>query len=396
MNLAENSQHFLGAEAQLSRTPGVPPGLGAAHHLHALWRADGCERCFCIGFCVIDIHGTTRTMHIAGAGMAHQQARGQNMLLFRLTTMEGRAHFEQCQIHHPARLIARCGLQQTGQQRRAQVAHLRGDRVLQHGCIIATAKHLGRGRIDKAIGDAFIVAQRRNPVPQSGFTGLHRGQDRLGNARVYAGQRLANKVGQGGNARHLFHKVGFSEHVTAPAGHMGHIPLKVEAQRLQGGPLCGFGDVHADKALHPLRIKPVRTGHIRGCAGLEHVRRCTATELKDHRCCHFQTVPRECGIDPTLEPVACIGVDLHGPAGFSRAHRIKEGRFEEHVDGFVCTARGQAAHDACYGLRAGIICNDRGPCGEAIILLIEARERFTALGRIKAQPAFHCIRIEHV
>jgi hypothetical protein len=101
------------------------------------------------------------------ARMADQKTRRPAVLLGRLAAVEGMADLEQRQVHHAARLVARRGLQQAGQQRGAHVAHLRRDRVFQPRRIVAAAEELRRRLVDEAVGHAFVVAERGHGPPRA-------------------------------------------------------------------------------------------------------------------------------------------------------------------------------------------------------------------------------------
>jgi hypothetical protein len=123
-------------------------------------------------------------MGIARPGLADQKAHGLQVLLGRLAAVEGVAHLEQRQVHHPPRLVARRRLQQPRQQRGAHVAHLRGDRVFQPRRVIAAAEQLRRRLVDEAVGHAFVVAQRSHGPPRRALAKLALRQDRRGHARL--------------------------------------------------------------------------------------------------------------------------------------------------------------------------------------------------------------------
>ena len=65
-----------------------------------------------------------------------------------------------------------------GQQVRAQVAHLRADRVLQPHRLAAAAEERGRRAVDEAVGHALVEAERGDPPPRLALAALHRRQDR--------------------------------------------------------------------------------------------------------------------------------------------------------------------------------------------------------------------------
>ena len=195
MDFAEDAQNLFRTQTHHAVTARMPPCLARAQDLHLGRSAHGSHQRLGIGLGVKHIHRTGCAVHVFRRGLTHQQTRQHQRLFTRLTASKDVTHFEQRQIRKAARLVTRRGLQQTGQQRRAHVAHFRRNRVRQHGCIITTAKQCGRGLVDKAVGDAFVVTQRSSGPAACLLTLLQRRQDRLGNARIDACQRFALKLG---------------------------------------------------------------------------------------------------------------------------------------------------------------------------------------------------------
>ena len=173
--------------------------------------------------------------------------------------MKHRPAFKQCKIHEPARLIAGSGLQQTWQQRRAHMAHFAGDRVFQHGRVRSAAKEFSRGFVDKAIGDAFVVSQRRGRAARDLFALLDWCQDLFRNACFHPWQRLAFEFGQGRHAGHLFDQIRLTQNIRTPAWHMGHIALKHKAQRFKRSALLFGRNGHADQRLYTICIQAICT-----------------------------------------------------------------------------------------------------------------------------------------
>ena len=170
-------------------------------------------------------------MHILGTGASDQNTCHLQMLFVWLTTMKHRANLEQRHICKAARLVAGCCLQQARQEIGAHMAHFTGDWVLKHGDSAATTKHLRGALIDKAIADAFVIAQRRRGTPRDLLTPLYGRQDRFWHATLQPWQGFALKLGQGCHPRHLFNQIGLTHNIGAPTGHMRHVPLQIESER---------------------------------------------------------------------------------------------------------------------------------------------------------------------
>ena len=155
-------------------------------------------------------------MHVLAGGLADQHTGDQVVLFARLATVKTGTDLEQGHIHETARLIAGRGPQQTGQQVGAHMRQFAGNRVLQHRRIITAAKKCRGLRIDKAIGDTFIIAQRRHGPARRLLALLACGQDRFWHTGIHARHRLALQFGQGRDARDLFDQIGVALHIGAP------------------------------------------------------------------------------------------------------------------------------------------------------------------------------------
>jgi hypothetical protein len=114
VQLAEDAQHLLRAEADHARAAPDATSPAPAQDLHLGGRAHGGQHGLGIGLDVENIDGRARAMGVRGPVLADQQAGGLQMLLGRLAAVEGGAHLEQRQVHQAARLVARRRLQQPG------------------------------------------------------------------------------------------------------------------------------------------------------------------------------------------------------------------------------------------------------------------------------------------
>ncbi len=140
MQFTKDAKHLLGPKANHARASGMPPCRRIAQDLRFGRRANRRKGGFGIGLDVKHIHGAPCSKRITRPRMPNQNTRRLQMLLPRLTALEGSAHLEQGQIHHAARLIAGSGLQEAWQQGGAHMAHLGGDGVFQHRGIRAAVE----------------------------------------------------------------------------------------------------------------------------------------------------------------------------------------------------------------------------------------------------------------
>ena len=301
--------------------------------------------------------------------------------------MEDRADFEQAHVHEAARLVPGRRLKQAGQKVGAHVAHFRGNRVFEHRRRGSAVEQGRAGLVDEGVGHAFVVAERGAGPAGGLFAALHRRHHRARHAIGEARQRPAFELGERGDTRDLLDQIGLAGHIGAPAGHLGQIAFQTEAEAGQRLALFAFGDVHADKALHPRGVELVGAAVIGNGAGDDHTGGFAAAEIDDHLGCQFQARQGEFGIDAPLEPVARVRVDLESAAGQRDLHVVPEGGFEEDVDGLLGHARSGAAHDAGDAFRFVGVGDYHHAGFEGIGLVVERLDGLAALGAVHAQGA---------
>mmetsp|Transcript_18332 Transcript_18332/g.29379 ORF Transcript_18332/g.29379 Transcript_18332/m.29379 type:complete len:721 (+) Transcript_18332:509-2671(+) len=387
MQFAVNTQHLFRAKTDHAVTARVPPFGGTAQNLNPGGRADGGQNRFGIGFDVEHVHGAGRAMHILGTGPAHQQAADKVMLFPRLAPVKGGADLEQSQIHEPTRLIARRRLQEARQQGGSHVAHVGGNWVFQHRGIIAAPEQRGRGLVDEAVGDAFVVSQGRRRPARGLLATLHRGHHGLGHTAGHAGQGLALELGQRRDPRDFLHKVRLAHHIRAPAGHMGHIAIQSEAKGRQRLTLLGLRNVHAHKALHPRSVELVSAGCVRGGTSLDTAGHLATGNVHDHLAGEVEANGREHWINAALKPVTRVRIDAQGAPGIGGADRIEIGGLDKDIHR-VCGATAlQAAHDATDAFHAVGVRDQGHVRGEGVFLFIQTDEGLSALSPMHAQGA---------
>ena len=249
--------------------PGCHQLRRAAQDLHLGGRADGRQHRLGIGLDVVDIdrRARRRARPSGRCGPTRTPATSRCCSPGSPPWKAGPTS-NSARSGEAARLVARRGLQQAGQQGGAHVAHLGRDRVGQHRRVVAAAEQRGRGLVDEAVGHAFVVAQRRRGAPRrsarASACGVRIG---FGTPACGARHRLALQLGQRGDARHLLDQIGLALHVGAPAGHMRHVAVQPEAERGQRLRAARLGrDVHADQRLHPVGIEPVGARSVRHLA----------------------------------------------------------------------------------------------------------------------------------
>ena len=375
----------------------MEPGGQLAADLHAGGRAKGGQHRLDIGFDIKHIHRATRAVRVPRGRGADQQACRLQMLLARLTAVEGGANLGQRKVHEPARLIARRGAQQARQKVRAQMAHLGRNRVVHPHRIGAAAKELGRRLIDEAVGDAFIIPQRRNRAAGRAFAHLQRRQDRARHARHHPAQGLACQLGQAGHTRHLFHQIRLAQHIGPPRRRGGHIAVQREPQRGQRLALFGLGDVHADKADHPRRVQLIGARRV-GCGPIHReIRSLAAAQIQNHLRRQIQPRQRERRIDSALKAIARVRVDLQRPAGGGNGDRIPERAFQEHLGGVLGAARMFAAHDPGQAFDARRIRNRHHPRPQGVSLAIQRQKRLATRRSMHPQSAtLHACHVKDV
>ena len=194
----------------------VPPFRCTAQDLHLGRRADCPEHGFRIGLGVVKIDRAGRAVDVLAGGLADQHAGDQVVLFAWLAAVETGTDFEQGHIHEAARLIAGRSPQEAGQQVGAHMRQFAGNRVFQHRCVIAAAEQAGRVFIDKAVGDTFVIPQRRHRPAGRLLALLAGGQDRLWYACIHARHRFALEFGQGRDARDFLDQISLAQHVGAP------------------------------------------------------------------------------------------------------------------------------------------------------------------------------------
>ena len=374
----------------------MPPCRHFAGDLHAGRCADAGQNRLDIGFGVVNIDGATKGMRIAGVGVADQQARGMQLLIARLAAVKDRAHLEQGHIGKAARLIAGGGPQQTRQQIGAHVGHFRTDRIVDPNGINATTKQGGCRRIDKAVGDAFVIAKGRNHAPRRAFAGLQGRQNRLGHAGKAARQGFALQFGQAGDAGNLFDQIGAAKDVGPPAGRCYLVAVQGKAQRFQRFALIGLGDVHTDKADHTGGIKRVGTGSVGGGAVGCDVAGLTAAQIKDHLASQIQPRQSERRINTAFKAIARVRIYLKRPACCGNGNGIPKGGFNENIRGVRTAPRRHSPHDARQRFHAGIIGNRHLARAQGIGFAIKRRKLFPASGCMNAQRALDFGDIKHM
>ena len=204
-------------------------------------------------------------------------------LFARLAAGEGLADLEEREVGEAARLVAGGGAQQAGQEVRAQVAHLRADRVLEPHRLVAAAEERRRLAVDEAVGDAFVEAERGDAAPGLALAALHRRQHRPrhpGRAR----ERPALEPAQRGDAGDLLDEIRLALHVRPPGRHRDlTIAADAEAERRRGCAPARLGDRHADEALHPRGVETDSCARCPGTApATSTLGSLAAAEIEDH------------------------------------------------------------------------------------------------------------------
>ena len=217
VQLTEHGERVLRPQTQHGGPSGVEPVGRVAQGHQAINRGTKLrQQCLHIRLRIIEVHGPPCAMRIARCGVPGQQARDGKHLVPRLPPVKGDARLEQSQIGIAPRLIARRSGQQAGQQIRAHVAHLGTDGVFKADVLTAPAKQRRVILLDKAVGDAFVVAEAGHLAPRGDQAGLHRRLHRLRHAGRQAGHRLAFEFGERGDAGDFLDQIGLTMHVRAP------------------------------------------------------------------------------------------------------------------------------------------------------------------------------------
>ena len=311
-----------------------------------------------------------------------------------LTAREDRPDLEERQIRKAPRLIARGGLQETGQQIGAQMGHFRADRVLDPRGLRPAAKERRRPRVDEAVGHAFVVTKGRDRAPRGPLAQLRRRQHGAGHTRGFARHRPADELGQRGNPRHLFDQIGLAQHIGAPARRGDHVARKGEAERLERRALRGLGYLHADEADDPHGVQPIGTRGIGHRAIHDHLRRLAAAEVEHHLRRQLQPRQGEFRVHAPLEPIARIRVDLERAARRGNRHRVPIGAFKEHIDSLISAARQLAAHDPGKALGALVIHDHHLTGRQRIGLAVQRQQLLAALRGHDPQLARDLGRVE--
>ena len=314
--------------------------------------------------------------------------------------MEGLADLEERQIVEAARLVAGGGAQQAGEKRGAHVAHLGADRVLEPCRLSSAAEQTRRLGVDEAVGDAFVVAGRRDAATDGTLAGLRRGQDRAGDAGG-AGQRFAFELGERRDPGDLFDEIGLALDVGAP-GWRGDLETVAvgghgEAEGGEDARLLGRRDLHADEADHAGGVERVGPGGVGDGAGMGDLGRLAAAEVEDEAGRHLDAVGRVGGIDAALEAVAGVGIDAETAPGVGGAHGVEPGRLDEDVGGLGGHAAADAAHDAADALGALGVTDKGFGAVEGVGLVVQRREPLAGTGEADGDgAAMHFGRVEDV
>ncbi len=229
----------MGPSDSVAERPGWNQAGRAALEHERGGGADGGERGLGVGAGVPEVDGAAGAVRVARGGGAGAQAGGEQGLLAGLAAGEDLADLEEGEVGVAAGLVAGGGAQEAGQEVGAEVAHLRGDRVLQADRL-AAAEEGGGGGVDEAVGDGLVVAEGGDAAAGLALAALHGGEDRAGHAGG-AGQRAALEPGERGDAGDLLDEVGVALHVGAPGGGRGAAPSRVKPRAARMRACSGAG-----------------------------------------------------------------------------------------------------------------------------------------------------------
>ena len=146
-------------------------------------------------------------------------------LAFGLVGGEALPDFEQGHVAIAAVCVALGRFHEAGQQARAHVGEVRGDRIGKGQALVAASEQRGfiasnerpRHRLDEAAG-------REKALGEPGAL-LDERQHRLGDARLDARQRLRLDAVDAGDTDDLFDEVGLALDVGPPGGRQHHHPV---------------------------------------------------------------------------------------------------------------------------------------------------------------------------
>ena len=131
-------------------------------------------------------------------------------------------------------------------------------------------------------------------------------------------------------------------------------------------------------------------------AGAHDLARLAATEL-DHEPCHqLHAGPCEGRIDPALEAIAGVALQVEGAPCCGGADGIEERDLDEDVRRFHRASRGLAAHHAGETDDAALVADPGHAVVEHVLLAVERGELGTALAEAEPDVTLHLAGIEDV
>ena len=401
MQLAEMGQGLPRSEPEGAGAARVVPVRRPGHDPRPLRRqAAGVERGGDVGLGVERVDIARPVAPAAGERGAGANAAGDLALPLCGVVAVHRSQLEQGDAGRAAIVIAPGGQGQIGQQARPHRVEAAADRVGEHEPLVDAAEQLDRVAGGEREGHRLDQSARRQGAAHRGAPTLRRRQHRTRDGAGPGHRPRRNRV-VALDPHHLLDEIGLAVDIGAPGGH-GDPQLAVaaagrrESQRREDALDLLARDLDAGQALHAVGLQRHLAAPVGHRAGDDEVAGFAAAQLEHGACRQLHAGGHEVGIDPALEAVARVALDLQLAAGRGGADRVEQGGLDEHVGRRAGAARGLAADHAAEAEHAGIVGDDGDGVVGRVFAAVERQELLAPGRQPDMDVAGDLVGIEHV